>query len=238
MRKQHLPIQRLMSHESLVAMADELRYADVSSLYAAVGEGHVSAASVVARLVQSLGGEEGASEDARRGDACRPGRRGARPHRRPGRRRQGRRRHVGQAGQVLHARCPATRSSGSSPAAAASPCTAATASTSRACWPSPSAWSRWSGPVGRHGVPRADPGRGARPQPAAVGRHPGAVGRARQHPVGARADHPRPGGASRGSCSRWATRRTWVTCWPRSAGSTASSTSTGSTGGKIVSPTS
>jgi GTP diphosphokinase / guanosine-3',5'-bis(diphosphate) 3'-diphosphatase len=63
MRKQHLPIQRLMSHESLVAQASEMRYPDVSALYAAVGEGHVSAASVVQRLVQSLGGEEGTEED-------------------------------------------------------------------------------------------------------------------------------------------------------------------------------
>jgi GTP diphosphokinase / guanosine-3',5'-bis(diphosphate) 3'-diphosphatase len=63
MRKQHLPIQRLMSHESLTVLATDLHYADVSGLYAAIGEGHVSAQSVVAKLVQSLGGEEGASED-------------------------------------------------------------------------------------------------------------------------------------------------------------------------------
>jgi GTP diphosphokinase / guanosine-3',5'-bis(diphosphate) 3'-diphosphatase len=63
MRKQHLPIQRLMSHESLVALAQEMRYPDVSALYAAVGEGHTAAATVVQRLVQSLGGEEGAQED-------------------------------------------------------------------------------------------------------------------------------------------------------------------------------
>jgi guanosine-3',5'-bis(diphosphate) 3'-pyrophosphohydrolase len=63
MRKQHLPIQRLMSHESLTVLATELHYADVSALYAAIGEGHVSAQSVVAKLVQSVGGEEGASED-------------------------------------------------------------------------------------------------------------------------------------------------------------------------------
>lgn len=63
MRKQHLPIQRLMSHETLVALASEMRYPDVTALYAAVGEGHVSAASVVQRLVQSLGGEDGAEED-------------------------------------------------------------------------------------------------------------------------------------------------------------------------------
>ncbi len=63
MRKQGLPIQRLMSHESLVALATEMRYSDMSGLYAAVGDGHVAAASVVQRLVQSLGGEEGAEED-------------------------------------------------------------------------------------------------------------------------------------------------------------------------------
>jgi len=63
MRKQGLPLQRLMSHESLVALASEMRYPDVSGLYAAVGEGHVSANSVVQRLVQSVGGEEGAQED-------------------------------------------------------------------------------------------------------------------------------------------------------------------------------
>src|SRR4051812_19778989 len=56
MRKQPLPLQRLMSHESLIAIADELRYADIDALYAAIGEGHVSAQSIVAKLVQSLGG--------------------------------------------------------------------------------------------------------------------------------------------------------------------------------------
>ena len=40
-----------------------MRYPDVSALYAAVGEGHAAAASVVTRLVQTLGGEEGAEED-------------------------------------------------------------------------------------------------------------------------------------------------------------------------------
>jgi len=63
MRKQNLPIQRLLTTESLTALAQELRYPDISSLYAAVGENHVSAQSVVARLVESLGGEEGATED-------------------------------------------------------------------------------------------------------------------------------------------------------------------------------
>jgi guanosine-3',5'-bis(diphosphate) 3'-pyrophosphohydrolase len=63
MRKQGLPLQRLMSHETLTALALELKHTDVSALYAAVGEGHISAQHVVSRLVQSVGGEEGASED-------------------------------------------------------------------------------------------------------------------------------------------------------------------------------
>jgi guanosine-3',5'-bis(diphosphate) 3'-pyrophosphohydrolase len=62
MRKQNLPIQRLMNHESLSALATEMRYADVSALYAAIGENHVSASNVVHRLVQSMGGEPGAEE--------------------------------------------------------------------------------------------------------------------------------------------------------------------------------
>ncbi len=63
MRQQKLPLQRLMSAESLTAVAGELRYVDIDGLYAAVGEGHVSAGHVVNRVVASFGGEEGASED-------------------------------------------------------------------------------------------------------------------------------------------------------------------------------
>ncbi len=63
MRKQHLPVRRLLSHESLVGLASELRYPDVSALYAAIGENRVSAASVVEKLVAAVGGEDGAEED-------------------------------------------------------------------------------------------------------------------------------------------------------------------------------
>ena len=72
MRKQDLPLQRMLSQETLTMVADELRYPDISALYAAVGEGHVSAQSVVQKLVQTLGGEEGTSEDA--AEAARPDR--------------------------------------------------------------------------------------------------------------------------------------------------------------------
>jgi guanosine-3',5'-bis(diphosphate) 3'-pyrophosphohydrolase len=63
MRKQNLPLQRLASADALNAIATELHYTDLSTLYAAVGEGHVSAQSVVAKLVKSVGGVEGAQED-------------------------------------------------------------------------------------------------------------------------------------------------------------------------------
>ncbi|MCE1177584.1 MAG: bifunctional (p)ppGpp synthetase/guanosine-3',5'-bis(diphosphate) 3'-pyrophosphohydrolase [Micrococcales bacterium] len=62
MRKQNLPMQRLMTAESLTALAVDLRYTDIEALYAAVGEGHVSAQSVVSRLLASIGGEA-ASDD-------------------------------------------------------------------------------------------------------------------------------------------------------------------------------
>jgi len=62
LRKQNMPIQRLLSHEVLVGLVTELRYADVSALYAAVGEGHVSAQHVVELLVKSLGGADGTEE--------------------------------------------------------------------------------------------------------------------------------------------------------------------------------
>ena len=63
MRKQGLPLQRIAAADSLLELARELHYADVSALYAAVGEGRVSAQSVVEKLVRSLGGLDGAQED-------------------------------------------------------------------------------------------------------------------------------------------------------------------------------
>jgi len=63
MRKQGLPLQRLAAADSLLNLARELRYPDVSGLYAAVGEGRVSAQSVVEKLVRAVGGVAGAQED-------------------------------------------------------------------------------------------------------------------------------------------------------------------------------
>jgi guanosine-3',5'-bis(diphosphate) 3'-pyrophosphohydrolase len=62
LRRVGLPVQRLVSAESMVAVSRELRYPDVSGLYAAVGEHHASPRHVVQRLVALLGGEEGAED--------------------------------------------------------------------------------------------------------------------------------------------------------------------------------
>ena len=77
-----------------------------SALYAAIGENHVSAQSVVQKLVAQLGGAEGAVEDiAEAVVPSTPRRRPvAAPHRRRRRRRrQGRQRRLGQARALLHA---------------------------------------------------------------------------------------------------------------------------------------
>lgn len=54
MRKQNLPLQKLMNHDTLADIATSLHYEDVSSLYAAVGEGHVSTQSVLEKVLASL----------------------------------------------------------------------------------------------------------------------------------------------------------------------------------------
>ena len=63
MRKQNLPIQRLLTTETLTTLAHDLHHPDITALYAAIGDNQVSAQSVVSRLVESLGGEDGAVED-------------------------------------------------------------------------------------------------------------------------------------------------------------------------------
>lgn len=50
MRRQNLPLQRLMSQDSFTEVAHQMRYEDVSALYAAVGEGHVSTQSVLEKV--------------------------------------------------------------------------------------------------------------------------------------------------------------------------------------------
>ena len=62
MRKQNLPLQRLMNHDSVLSVATSLGYPDISGLYAAVGDGHISAQNIVSKLVENLGGGDGTEE--------------------------------------------------------------------------------------------------------------------------------------------------------------------------------
>ncbi len=63
MRKAGLPLHRLLAGGALQGLLADLHYPDVTSLYVAVGEGRVSAASVVQRIMQAHGGADGATED-------------------------------------------------------------------------------------------------------------------------------------------------------------------------------
>ncbi len=67
MRKEGQPLKRVLTHESLSTVAEEFRLADVSALYAAVGEGNIGAQTVVRRVIEQHGGEEGAAEDLAEG---------------------------------------------------------------------------------------------------------------------------------------------------------------------------
>ena len=62
-RRGGLPLQRVVNAERMAALAKELRYADVSALYTAVGEGHVSARHVVQRLMAQLERDEEAADE-------------------------------------------------------------------------------------------------------------------------------------------------------------------------------
>jgi GTP pyrophosphokinase len=63
MRKQNLPLQRMMNQESVANAAAILRLPGVDELYQAVGEGHVSTQSVIEKIVGSLNSSEDTDED-------------------------------------------------------------------------------------------------------------------------------------------------------------------------------
>ncbi len=58
MRRQNLPLQRLMNQDSFTEVARQFHYEDVSALYAAVGEGHVSTQSVIEKVTALVSVEE------------------------------------------------------------------------------------------------------------------------------------------------------------------------------------
>ncbi len=63
LRKEGLPLKRVMTHESMTQVANELRVPDVTALYAAVGEGNLGAQTVVRKVVEVSGGAVGTDED-------------------------------------------------------------------------------------------------------------------------------------------------------------------------------
>jgi GTP pyrophosphokinase len=58
MRKAGLPLQKIFAGHTLLELAHDMHYADIDALYSAVGDGHVSAASIIDKLVASMGGED------------------------------------------------------------------------------------------------------------------------------------------------------------------------------------
>ena len=65
-RREGLSVQRLISHDALSAVAHDLGYKEISALYAAVGENHVSAKTVVAKVLTVIGGEDSAGQEIER----------------------------------------------------------------------------------------------------------------------------------------------------------------------------
>jgi GTP pyrophosphokinase len=63
MRKQNLPLQKLMNQESVASVAAALKFRDVEELYAAVGEGHVSTQSVIEKVVGVVHSDQDGDDD-------------------------------------------------------------------------------------------------------------------------------------------------------------------------------
>ena len=58
MRKAGLPLQKIFAGHSLLELAHDLHYPDISALYAAVGDGHVSAPSIIEKLIATMSAED------------------------------------------------------------------------------------------------------------------------------------------------------------------------------------
>lgn len=62
-RKKGLPVSRIVTQESLVTLANEMRYSDVDSFFAAIGENKLEATTVVQKMLEASGGTTAAEED-------------------------------------------------------------------------------------------------------------------------------------------------------------------------------
>jgi GTP pyrophosphokinase len=58
MRKAGLPLQKIFAGHALLELSHELHYPDIAALYSAVGDGHVSSASIIEKLIASMGEED------------------------------------------------------------------------------------------------------------------------------------------------------------------------------------
>jgi len=58
MRKAGLPLQKIFAGHALLELAHDMHYADIDALYNAVGDGHVSASSIIEKLIASIGSED------------------------------------------------------------------------------------------------------------------------------------------------------------------------------------
>ncbi len=192
-RRVGLPIQRLVSADSMQALAKELHYPDMSALYAAVGRG-----SHLGSPRRAAPGRPAGRRRTRRGRARRPRHpvhgHPAPPHRRRGRDREGRGRRVGETRPLLHPgagrRHPRLRDAGRRRVRPPH----RLHERRRAPQVARAAAGRRVGAVGVERVPRGHPGGGVGSAPAALGRHEGAGRRTREHPVGVGDDVAGPGG--------------------------------------------
>lgn len=78
MRREGLPVQKIASSDIIPTVAERLNYSDVNAMYAALGERHVSAESIAARVARELDGSQGRTQEsipvtARRTRRRRPG---------------------------------------------------------------------------------------------------------------------------------------------------------------------
>jgi GTP pyrophosphokinase len=58
MRKVGLPIAKILSGQTLIQIAHDLNYSDIESLYAAIGDGHVSSGSVIEKIESAITTDE------------------------------------------------------------------------------------------------------------------------------------------------------------------------------------
>ena len=63
MRKAGLPLQKILAGQALLELSHELHYPDIESLYASVGNGHVSSSSIVEKLESALGGNDSFAQE-------------------------------------------------------------------------------------------------------------------------------------------------------------------------------